>query len=448
MNDSIFKAYDIRGIYPTEINENIVSRIGYFYVKYFNLKNICVGKDIRISSPSLFESFIKGVIYAGGKVTDLGMISTDMMYFAVSFYNFDGGIQITASHNPKEYNGVKMVLSQSRPVSGDNGIYEIRDLVKDSINTEFPFPLSVHTEKLNIIDDYINHVLSFIDTSKLKKLTIVADPGNGIAGTILPLIFERLNCTLIPLFFEVDGTFPNRPSEPNPQNLTMARDLVLEKKADLGVAFDGDADRCFFIDDKGDFINGYFTTALLAKNILLHNKGAAIVHDIRQIWAIEATIKEYGGKSILSKAGHVYIKDAMRDNNAIFGGELSSHFYFRENFFADNGMIPMLMMLQLISNTNQKLSELLSPYLSKYFISDEINLEVDDIQGILDKIKKEYKNKECKLSFLDGVSVEFSDYRFNIRGSNTEPLIRLNIEAKSRKILTKKLKEVEDLIIS
>ncbi|MCL4393074.1 phosphomannomutase/phosphoglucomutase [Patescibacteria group bacterium] len=447
MDESVFRAYDIRGVYPQGVNENIVSRIGYFYVRYFNLKNICVGRDIRVSSFSLFESFLRGAIYAGAHITDLGMISTDMMYFATAFYNFDGGVQITASHNPKEYNGVKMVLSGARPVSGDNGIYEIRDLIKNSLNEEFPFPLSVNSEKLDIKNDYINHVLSFINPSSLSNLTIVADSGNGIAGTILPSIFERLNCKLLSLFFEVDGTFPNRPSEPLPQNLVEARKMVVNKKADFGVAFDGDADRCFFIDNKGECINGYFTTTLLAKNILLHSSGETIVHEVRQIWAIEDVIKEYGGKSVLSRPGHVYIKDAMRENNAIFGGELSSHFYFRENFFADNGMIPMLMIMQLISDTKKSLSSLVVPLFEKYFVSDEINYEVQDIQSIIDKINYEYKSKECKLSFIDGISVEFKDYRFNVRGSNTEPLIRLNMEAKSSDILVKRLEEVEKLII-
>ena len=447
MDESVFKAYDVRGVYPDSINENLVSRIGYFYIKYFNLKNICIGRDIRISSHSLFESFIKGVSFAGCKITDLGMISTDMMYFATAFYNFDGGIQITASHNPKEYNGVKMVLSDARPISGDNGIYAIRDLVKNSMNENLPFPLSVNTEKLNIVNDYINHVLSFIDYKSLSNMTILLDAGNGIAGTILPLIFEKLNCKYIPLFFEVDGTFPNRPSEPLPENLKEACRIIVEKKADFGVAFDGDADRCFFIDDTGECINGYFTTALLSKNILLHNKGETIVHEPRQVWAITDTIKKYGGKSILSKAGHVYIKDSMREHNAIFGGELSSHFYFRENFFADNGMIPMLMIMQLVSDTKQSLSSLVEPFFKKYFVSDEINYEVSNTQSILDKIKKEYANKKCDMTFIDGISVEFKDYRFNVRGSNTEPLIRLNMEAKSKDILDDKLKEVERLIV-
>ena len=450
MDPAIFKAYDIRGIYPTQINEDTVAKIGYFYVKFTKVINICVGRDIRISSPILFEHFVKGALLAGAKVTDLGVIATDMVYFATAKYGFDGGVQITASHNPKEYNGVKLVLRDAKPLSGDSGIYAIRDLVLGSANQKFDYPASIDgIEKLDIKDDYINHVLSFVDKDKIKGLKVVIDAGNGIAGTILPDVFSHLGCELIPLYFEPDGNFPNHQAEPlDEENVKDLEKLVVERHADLGVAYDGDADRCFFIDEKGGYSTGYFITAMLAKNILKNHPGEKIIHDPRQIWAIEDTINSMGGVSIISKAGHAFIKERMRQENAIFAGELSSHFYFRENYYADNGMIPMLMMLEHIITERKPLSQLLAYYRSKYFASPEINYKVSDVSKILAHVEEHYKDKASRIYHIDGLSVDFLNWRFNLRGSNTEPLIRLNAEAKSQEILDKQLKEVESVITS
>jgi phosphomannomutase len=447
MDESIFKAYDIRGIYPTTINENLVFRIAYFYVKQFNLKNICVGRDIRSSSPSLFESFVKGAILAGAKVTDIGIISTDMMYFASGFYDFDGGAQITASHNPKEYNGVKLVKN-GEPISSDTGIFQIRDLVKENLNLDLNFNDKIVTDTKNILADYVKHVLSFVDTDKIKGLKVVVDVGNGVAGYIVEEIFKYLDCSLIPLYFDPDENFPNHPANPMDEN--NVKDLekkVIEENANLGIAFDGDADRCVFVDELGGYTSGYFMTAILARNILRENKGAKIVHSPQLIWAVDDTIRDMGGISILSKTGHSFVASKMKEEDAIFGGEISSHFYFKKNYYSDNGMIPMLMGMELLCGENKKLSTLLNSYRNKYITSPEINYTVSSTQDNLDRIENYYKNiSGVKISKLDGVSIEFSDWRFNLRGSNTEPVIRLNMESLSQDVFYEKLKEVESLI--
>ncbi|MHB8362222.1 MAG: phosphomannomutase/phosphoglucomutase [Patescibacteria group bacterium] len=448
MDESIFKAYDIRGIYKDQINEDIVARIGYFFVKYGNLQNICVGRDIRSSSPSLFQSFIKGAISAGARVTDIGIISTDMMYFAAGYYKFDGGAQITASHNPKEYNGVKLVLRDVDPISGDNGMYELRDMVKDSLSHDIDYVDKIETAKIDILDDYVNRVLSFVDKDKIKGLKVVVDAGNGVAGYVVDAIFKKLDCELVSMYFEPDENFPNHPANPMEEaNLSDIEKKVIEVHADLGVAFDGDADRCGFIDNNGVSSTGYFITALLAKNILIKNKGSKIIHDPRQVWAIDDTVKEMGGIPIISKAGHSFIASRMKKEDAIFAGEISSHFYFKDNFYSDNGMIPMLMMMELLKTQNTAFSSLLSYYRSKYFTSPEINYEVSSTDRVLNNVEKKYsENKDCKISHIDGLSVDFSDWRFNLRGSNTEPLVRLNVEAKSQNLLDLHLKEVENFI--
>jgi phosphomannomutase len=448
MDDSIFKAYDIRGIYPESINENIVSKIGYFYVKLFDLKNICVGKDIRSSSPSLFNTFVKGAILAGAKITDIGVISTDMMYFASGFYDFDGGAQITASHNPKEYNGIKLVR-HGEPISSDDGIFDIRDIVKKNIDINLDLPESFNMESKNILNDYIKHVLSFVDCDEIKDLKVAVDVGNGVAGYIVEEIFKYLKCTLVPLYFDPDENFPNHPANPMDEN--NVKDLerkIIESGADLGIAFDGDADRCAFVDEKGGYTSGYFMTAILAKNILANNKGGKIVHSPQLIWAVDDTVKDMGGISIISKTGHSFIAKKMKEEDAIFGGEISSHFYFKKNYYSDNGMVPMLMVLELLSREKVKLSSLLDFYRNKYFTTPEINYTVSDTNAKIKQIEEYFKDKNGKISYLDGISVEFEDWRFNVRASNTEPLLRLNAEAKSQEILDKNVKIVESIINS
>ncbi len=447
MDESIFKAYDIRGIYPTSINEALVSKIGYYYVKFFNLKNICVGRDIRSSSPSLFDSFVKGAVLAGAKVTDIGIISTDMMYFASGFYDFDGGAQITASHNPKEYNGLKLV-KEGEPISIDDGIQDIRDLVKKNIDNKLDLPETYSLDNKDILDDYIKHVLSFVDKDKIENLKVVIDAGNGVAGYIVEAIFKHLNCTLVPLYFEPDENFPNHPANPmDEKNVLDLEEKIVEVGADLGVAFDGDADRCMFVDEKGGYTSGYFMTAILAKNILMKNKGAKIVHSPQLTWAVDETVESLGGISILSKTGHSFVAKKMKEEDALFGGEISAHFYFKKNYYSDNGMIPLLMVLELLSINKEKLSSLLDYYRNTYTVTPEINYTVNSIDENLERIENFYKDMSgVKISHFDGVSIEFDNWRFNLRGSNTEPLIRLNLETRSKDIFEEKLKEVESLI--
>lgn len=447
LDESIFKAYDIRGIYPTSINEDIVLRIAYFYVKQFNLKNICVGRDIRSSSPSLFSSFIKGANAAGAKVTDIGIISTDMMYFASGFYEFDGGAQITASHNPKEYNGVKLVKN-GEPISSDTGIFQIRDLVKENLDKDIKIEHNIVMDRQDILSDYVEHVLSFVDIDKIKGLKVVVDAGNGVAGYIVTEIFKHIDCTLIPLYFDPDENFPNHPANPMDEN--NVKDLekkVVDEGANLGIAFDGDADRCVFIDESGGYTSGYFMTAILARNILRENKGAKIVHSPQLTWAVDDTVNSMGGISILSKTGHSFVAQKMKEEDALFGGEISSHFYFKRNYYSDNGMIPMLMGMELLCSENTKLSTLLNYYREKYITSPEINYTVSSTQENLERIENHYKNMDgVKISKLDGVSIEFEDWRFNLRGSNTEPVIRLNLESRSKTLFNEKLAEVESMI--
>ncbi|HEY0873967.1 MAG TPA: phosphomannomutase/phosphoglucomutase [Vicinamibacterales bacterium] len=447
INPAIFKAYDVRGLYPSEINEDGARLIGRAFVAYLGAKRIAVSRDMRLSSPSLAAAFIDGATEQGADVVDYGMMGTDMMYFAVARDGHDGGVQITASHNPKEYNGIKMVRTEAFPLSGDAGIGEIRDMINGG---QIPPPAATRgtVTTADIVDDYVQKVLSFIDVSKIKPFNVVLDAGNGIAGMVAPKLFEHLPVKTTQLCFEVDGTFPNH--EANPLIEENRRDIVervIADKADIGIAWDGDADRCFFIDGSGEFIAGDFITALLAESFLLKHPNAKIVYDVRASYAVKDTAAKYGGTALMNRVGHAFFKQRMREEGAIFGGEVTGHYYFRDYYYADNGFIPALLILELMSIKGQTLRELLAPFREKYFISGEINTRLDDMSLIptkLDQLAAHYT--DGRVYTLDGVSAEYDDWHFNVRASNTEPMLRLNLEATTPELMEKKRDEVLALI--
>jgi phosphomannomutase len=447
INPAIFKAYDVRGLYPSEINEEGARLIGRAYVAYLGAKRIAVSRDMRLSSPSVAAAFIDGATEQGADVVDYGMMGTDMMYFAVARDGHDGGVQITASHNPKEYNGIKMVRKEAFPLSGDAGIGDIRDMINGG-QIPPPAPARGTVTRRDIVDDYVKKVLSFIDVSKIKPFNVVLDAGNGIAGMIAPKLFEHLPVKTTRLCFEVDGTFPNH--EANPLIEENRRDIVervIADKADIGIAWDGDADRCFFIDGSGEFIAGDFITALLAESFLLKHPSAKIVYDVRASYAVKDTAARYGGTALMNRVGHAFFKQRMREEGAIFGGEVTGHYYFRDYYYADNGFIPALLILELMSIKGQTLRELLAPLREKYFISGEINTKLKDMSSIpakLDLLSAKYT--DGKVYTLDGVSAEYDDWHFNVRASNTEPMLRLNLEATTPELMEKKRDEVLALI--
>jgi phosphomannomutase len=447
IDPSIFKAYDVRGLYPSEINEEAARLIGRGFVAYLEAKRIAVSRDMRLSSPSVAIAFIEGARSQGADVVDYGLMGTDMMYFAVARDGHDGGAQITASHNPKEYNGIKMVRREAFPLSGDAGIGDIRDMIAGG---GLPAPASTpgSLTRREVLDDYVRHVMSFIDPAVIKPFNVVLDAGNGIAGMVAPRLFEHLPCRVEALCFEVDGTFPNH--EANPLIEENRRDIVErvgETKADIGIAWDGDADRVFFIDGTGEFIAGDFITALLAEAFLMKHPGAKVVYDVRASYAVKDVVAKYGGTALMNRVGHAFFKRRMREEGAIFGGEVTGHYYFRDNFYADNGFIPALLILELMSRKGQTLHELLAPLREKYFISGEINTRVKDmslVQKKLDELAARYT--DGRVYTLDGVSAEYPDWHFNVRGSNTEPMLRLNLEAVSPELMEKKRDEVLGII--
>jgi phosphomannomutase len=449
LNPDIFKAYDIRGIYPTDIDETAAKAIGSAFAVYLGSREIAVGYDMRLSSPSLQAAFVEGVTEQGVDVTDYGMLSTDMMYFAVASANHSGGAQITASHNPKQYNGVKLVREGAFPLSGDAGISDIRDMIESGA---IPPPGKRRGDLTyrSVLDPYVEHVMSFIDPTIIKPFNVVLDAGSGTAAIAAPRCFDRLACNTTKLSFDIDGNFPNH--EANPLIEENRRDItneVIRQKADVGIAWDGDADRCFFIDETGDFIAGDFVTALLAQAFLLKQPGATIIYDVRASWAVKDIVTAHGGTALMNRVGHAFIKRRMRETNAVFGGEVTGHYYFRDNYFCDNGLIPALLMLELMSKHGKSLHQLLAPLREKYFISGEINTKLphmDHVGPTLDTIANKYT--DGKQYRLDGLSVEYSDWHFNVRPSNTEPLLRLNLEAKTPQMMAEKRDEVLALIRS
>ena len=447
MNPQIFKAYDVRGLYPAELDEQIFHQIGRAFVAYLKAKRIGVGRDMRMSSPTLATAFIAGAREQGAEVIDYGMIATDMIYYAVATDDLDGGAQITASHNPKQYNGCKMVGRGNHPLSGDEGISDIRDMIAGNripAAAATPGGLSQRT----ILDGYVKHVLSFIDSSIIKPFKVVLDAGCGMAGLAAPELFKTLPCTVDKLCFTIDGTFPTH--EANPLIEENRSDIVArvkETRAEIGIAWDGDADRCFFIDEDGEFIPGDFVTALLAEAFLLKDPGATIVYDLRASYAVKDVAARYGGAAVMNRVGHAFFKGRMRELNAVFGGEVTGHYYFRDNFYCDNGFIPALLILELMSKKQQSLKQLLEPLRAKYFISGEINTKMPSMEAMTARIAAiEARYPDAKMLKLDGVSIEYPEWHFNVRASNTEPLLRLNLEGTTSELMEGKRDEVLSII--
>ena len=447
INTEVFKAYDVRGLYPSEINEELARQIGRGFVAYLGAKHIGVSRDMRVSSPGLAAAFIQGAREQGANVTDYGMLGTDMLYFAVVHDELEGGAQITASHNPKQYNGVKMVRSGALPLSGEAGLGEIRDMI---VNDAIPMPAVVQgsVAPRNVIFEYVDKVMSFIDASVIKPFTVVLDAGSGMAGLVAPLLFDQLPCKTTKLCFDIDGTFPNH--EANPLLEENRRDIteeVMRQHADIGIAWDGDADRCFFIDGSGEFISGDFITALLAEAFLLKHPGSTIIYDLRASRAVKDTVDRLGGRALMNRVGHAFIKRRMRDEDGIFAGEVTGHYYFRDYSYADNGFIPALLILELMSKKNKSLRDLLQPLRERYFISGEINTKLASMKDVPKKLAAiESRYKDGQIAKLDGVSVDYPDWHFNVRASNTEPLLRLNLEAATPEEMEKKRDEVLEVI--
>jgi phosphomannomutase len=441
----IFKAYDVRGLVPSQLHPEAARRIGRAFVDYLGAKRIALGRDCRLTSPDIAAAFALGARSQGADVTDLGVASTDMLYYYVARHDLDGGAIVTASHNPKEWNGLKMVRRGALALSGDAGIREIREwLVAGRYAGEAPATGAVSTASL--LDDYAAHCLSFVDTARIPRLKAVLDTANGMGAVGAAALFDRLpQVTTSRMYFDLDGTFPNHPADPLIEE--NRRDIVarvLAEKADIGVAWDGDADRCFFIDDTGEYVPGDFVTALLGEAFARREPGARIVYDVRASRAVADRVSAAGGVPLMNRVGHAFIKKRMRDENASFGGEVSGHFYFRENWFADNGMIPALLVLETIGREGRKLSELLAPLRERYHISGEINSRVGDVPRAIARVEERYG--DGRVMHLDGVSVDYDRWHFNLRPSNTEPLLRLNLEAESRDEMERRRDEVISVI--
>ena len=438
VNPDIFKAYDIRGIYPQDLDEEISYKIGRAFVEYTKAQEVVVGQDMRLSSPQLLKALTKGIIDQGADVLNIGLISIDCLYFTVGHYKYEGGIMITASHNPKDYNGFKMVKREAEIIRGT----EIYKWFKKA-----DFPQVKNRGKIHhkdIWQDYLNHIFSFVDLKKIKPFKVVVDAGNGMAGKVIPLLELKLPIEIIPLNFRLDGNFPNHPSNPLAEGAAIqVSQAVKDRGADFGFIFDGDTDRIFLIDELGNFVKADITLLFLAKHFLEKNPGAGIVYNLICSHSVPEFIKKWGGRTIRTAVGYVNIRKGMEENNGIFGGELSAHYCFRDNFYSDSGFIAFLILLQLISESDKKVSKMVSQ-LTPYVKAPEVNLEIENKEKVLTKTKEIYS--DGKQDFLDGVTVEYKDWWFNLRLSNTEPLIRLVVEAKTKELMEKKKKEIIEFI--
>jgi phosphomannomutase len=447
LDPKVFKAYDIRGVHPTELDEEGAYRIGRAYVQEFEPRRIAVGRDMRLAAPTMAAAVIEGAADGGADVLDLGLVGTEMVYHAVGDLGLDGGICVTASHNPKEYTGMKIVRGGALPVGGDSGLDDVRRRAEDDVGEVARRGDVIPTD---VWDGFVAKVLSFVDEDAIRPLRVVIDAANGMAGAMLPPVLARLpQLDVVRCYFEPDGSFPNH--EPNPllpENRAFIVERTRAERADLGVAYDGDADRCFFVDDTGEFVPGDFVTALLAEAMLAKEPGAKVIYDLRASWAVPRTVEALGGIPLVNRVGHAFIKHRMREENALFAGEVSAHYYFRDFTQADTGVVPFLVMLELLSRTGQPLSELLAPFRERYFITGEINTPVEDVSSTLRTLEERYAADGARISHLDGVSVDFDDWHFNVRPSNTEPLLRLNLEALSEERMEARRDEVLDLIRS
>lgn len=444
---SCFKAYDIRGQVPDALNDDIAYRIGRALVEVLGGRVVVVGRDMRLESPALSRALIEGLTQGGADVIDIGLCGTEEVYFATTHYQADGGVMITASHNPKGYNGMKLVREQSRPISGDSGLDDIRQRVESG---ELGSLAATPGKVKEAFDKqaYIEHLLTYVDVAALKPLKILADPGNGAVGPVLELLKAQVPVELILINEQPDGHFPNGiPNPLLPENRELTRQAVLETNADLGIAFDGDFDRCFFFDGNGRFIEGYYVVGLLAEMMLAKYPGGKIIHDPRLTWNTIEQVEAAGGTAIQSKTGHAFIKERMRAEDAVYGGEMSAHHYFRDFAYCDSGNIPWLLVAELMSTTGKSLAQLVDERIQAFPCSGEINFKVRDVRAVIDTVMEFYQPDNPTVDRTDGVSVAFADWRFSLRGSNTEPLLRLNVETRANPLLLEdKVREISQLI--
>jgi phosphomannomutase len=443
---SCFKAYDVRGRVGEEISEDLVRRIGRAYARFLRPNRVAVGHDIRLSSPTLSGVLAEGLIESGVDVIDIGRCGTEQVYFATFHLKLDGGIMVTASHNPRDYNGMKFVREESRPISSDTGLKKIEQLVLQDASADSKRPGT--REQANLNGAYIEHLLEYVHRSGLKPLTVVVNAGNGGAGEVVDLLEPHLPFRFVKVHHEPDGNFPNGVPNPLlPENRKATAEAVVEHAADIGIAWDGDFDRCFFFDEKGEFVEGYYLVGLLAEAMLQRHPGSAVVYDPRLTWNTIELVTRTGGRPVQCKSGHAFIKDAMREEDAVYGGEMSAHHYFRDFSYCDSGMVPWLLVLELLSSTGRSLSDLVGDRVARFPASGEINRRLDDPRAALDRIRTSYATAALRVDETDGIGIEFADWRFNLRMSNTEPLIRLNVESRGdRALMEQKTREVLALL--
>lgn len=449
INFDSFRAYDIRGVYPTDLDEEAFYRIAKAYTYLFHPKTMVVGRDARESGPDLQKALTDGFVDAGVNVVDIGGITTDMLYFAVgSSEEYSGGVVVSASHNPKQYNGAKMVKEKAAAISSDTGLFEIRDIIKADKDKGVTSDTKGKVSNKHVLNEYVEHVLSFIDRDAIKPFHILANANFGYVGGGVQLIADKLGLKLTKLNWEPDGSFPKGTPDPmQPANRAESEELTRNGKFDFAAIWDADADRCMFLDEKGEFISGAYVTALLA-DVLLTKHGDGdnkIIFDPRVIWPTTKVCAQHGAEAIISKSGHAFIKDRMRKENAIFAGEMSAHYYFRENFYADNGVIPFLLVLEQLSRTGKSFSETMRPYIAGHYMSGELNYKVKDAQKTIAAVRDHFSDRGAE-DFTDGYSLTGGDWRFNIRSSNTEPLLRLNIEARKPGLVENIRDEIEPII--
>lgn len=446
MTLSCFKAYDVRGVVPDTLNEDIAYRIGRAFAEVLGASKVVVGYDVRLSSPGLATALANGLMDSGADVYDIGLCGTEEVYHATAHFQMDGGIMVTASHNPMDYNGMKFVREGARPISGDSGLFDIRDRAAAGDFAAAPRRGAQHA--LDARPAYVQHVLGYMDAAKLKPLKIAMDAGNGGAGIVAAELAKHLPIEIVPVHFEPDGHFSNGiPNPLLPEGRDACINAVRSSGADMGVAWDGDFDRCFLFDEQGNFIEGYYIVGLLAEAFLRKHPGEKIVHDPRLTWNTIDVVQPVGGVPVQSKTGHAFIKERMRLENAIYGGEMSAHHYFRDFAYCDSGMIPWLLVAELISAGGKPLSALVGERMARFPCSGEINFRVPDVQAVLERISAQYRGTALSVDQTDGLSLEFADWRFNLRGSNTEPLLRLNVESRADKaLMEEKTREIGELI--
>lgn len=446
-----FKAYDIRGRLGDELNADIVYRIGRAFGQFLKPKTIVVGGDVRLSSKELKSAVTNGLLDSGVNVIDLGEVGTEEVYFATSFLNADGGIEVTASHNPMDYNGMKLVRAGSRPISADTGLADIQRLAEEN---NFPPVTERGTYKQqSVIGDYVERLLSYVNLDNIKPLKLVINSGNGAAGHVIDAIEAQFKARRVPVEIvkvhnNPDGTFPH--GIPNPllhDNRQDTIDAVIANKADMGIAFDGDFDRCFFFDENGSFIEGYYVVGLLGQAFAQKQKGAKVIYDPRLIWNTEKLVAENGGEAVMSKSGHSFIKEKMREVDAVYGGEMSAHHYFRDFFYCDSGMIPWLLVMELVSTTGKTLGQLVNDSIDTYPSPGEINSKLADAKASIARVRAAYEKDAIKVDETDGISIEYPNWRFNLRSSNTEPVVRLNLETRGdKKLMQEKTDEILALL--